>query len=67
MTLEIFIYKACQRKKNYNLKLPSLIDERKSIKKEITDAKDQMISERLLKKYYEITREIKAIQNKDIQ
>lgn len=50
-----------------NLKLPFLIDERKSIQKEIMDTKDEIISEKLLKKYHEISKEIKGIQNKDIQ
>ena len=31
------------------------------------DTKDEIISEKLLKKYHEISKEIKGIQNKDIQ
>ena len=50
-----------------NLKLPILLKERKSIQKEMMDTNDEIMSEKLLKKYHEISKEIKVIQNKDIQ
>ena len=50
-----------------NLRLPVLLDERKSIQKEIIDEKNSEISNNLLKKYSKISEEIKIIQNKDIE
>ena len=50
-----------------NLRLPVLLDERKSIQKEIVDEKNSEISNNLLKKYSRISQEIKIIQNKDIE
>ena len=50
-----------------NLRLPVLLDERKSIQKEIIDEKNSEISNNLLKKYSRISEEIKIIQNKDIE
>ncbi len=50
-----------------NLRLPVLLDERKSIQKEIIDEKNTEISNNLLKKYSRISEEIKIIQNKDIE
>ena len=47
--------------------MPVLLDERKSIQKEIIDEKNTEISNNLLKKYSRISEEIKIIQNKDIE
>ncbi len=50
-----------------NLRLPYLIDERKSIQQEIIESKKNLISENLLKKYNKISDEIKNIRNKDLE
>ncbi len=50
-----------------NLRLPLLIEERKIIQKEILEANEKVISESYLKKYNQISEEIKNIKNKDIE
>ena len=50
-----------------NLRLPLLIEERKVIQKEIIGAKENVISETLLKRYNQISQEIKDIKNKDLE
>ena len=47
-----------------NLRLPSLINERSNIKKEILACGKNTISENLLRRYNKISIEIKNIQNK---
>ena len=47
-----------------NLRLPNLLEERKLIEKQIVESTEKLISENLLKKYNEISSEIKNIQNK---
>ena len=50
-----------------NLRLPNLLRERKLIEKQIVESSDKLISENLLKKYNEISSEIKNIQNKSLE
>jgi DNA primase len=50
-----------------NLRLPILIDERKTIEKEILAADGKIISDNLLRKYNQISKEISDIKNKDLE
>ncbi len=50
-----------------NLRLPILIDERKTIEKEILAADEKIISDNLLRKYNQISKEISNIKNKDLE
>ena len=50
-----------------NLRLPFLVDERKTIQKEIIESSGSEISENLLKRYNKITDEIKNLRNKDLE
>lgn len=50
-----------------NLRLPILIDERKTIEKEILAADEKIISDNLLRKYHQISKEISNIKNKDLE
>ncbi len=50
-----------------NLRLPNLLEERKSIEKQMVESSAKIISENLLKKYNKISNEIKNIQNKSLE
>ena len=50
-----------------NLRLPSLLEERKFIEKQIIESAEKLISENLLNKYNKISSEIKNIQNKRLE
>ena len=50
-----------------NLRLPNLLEERKSIEKQMVESSAKIISENLLKKYNKISLEIKNIQNKSLE
>jgi len=50
-----------------NLRLPFLMEERKSVQKEIIESGGNLISDHLLKKYNKISDEIKNIRNKDLE
>ena len=50
-----------------NLRLPSLLEERKLIEKQMVESSEEAISTNLLKKYNKISYEIKNIQNKSLE